>query len=167
MRLHTPNLRLPMSILLASILASPAAWPDQRLPAYSLAYDPERDPFADGRESLALAAHTGRRVLIEVGGDWCVWCHVLERVFADHPAAGQALRDGFVLLKVNVSDESPNTEFLNGLPALTGYPKLFVSRADGTIVHAQDPSAFVRNGRYDPALVHDFLRRWAGTEGDK
>lgn len=167
MRLHTSSLRLPMSILLVSILASPAAWPDQRLPAYSLGYHPDRDPFADGRESLALAARTGRRVLIEVGGDWCVWCHVLERVFTDHPEAGRALRDGFVVLKVNVSDESPNTEFLSGLPALAGYPKLFVSRADGTIVHAQDPSAFVRNATYDPVLVLDFLRRWTGTEGEK
>ena len=49
------------------------------LPAYSLDYDPVRDPFADGRAALKLAQDTNRRVLIEVGGDWCRWCHVLNK----------------------------------------------------------------------------------------
>lgn len=138
---------------------------EQQLPAYSGEYDPRRDPFADGRAALVLASATGRRVLIEVGGDWCTWCRVLERLMADHPPLEQALRDGYVVLKVNVSEDMPNREFVSGLPALSGFPKLYVARADGVILHAQDPSEFFRNGGYDPGLVLRFLRRWS-AEGD-
>ena len=49
-----------------------------QLPAYSQGYDPARDPFSDGRAALRLAMETRRKVLIEVGGDWCSWCHVLD-----------------------------------------------------------------------------------------
>jgi thiol:disulfide interchange protein len=63
----------------------------QELPAYSLGYDPARDPFADGREALRLARQTGRMVLIEVGGDWCSWCRVLDRFLNQHVAIGTTL----------------------------------------------------------------------------
>ena len=41
--------------------------PAAELPVYSRGYSPQRDPFTDGRDALALAQRTGRRVLIEVG----------------------------------------------------------------------------------------------------
>ena len=88
----------------------------QELPAYSLGYDPARDPFADGREALRLARETGRMVLIEVGGDWCSWCHVLDRFLNQHAAISTTLHQRFVVLKVNVDDSNDNAGFLSAFP---------------------------------------------------
>ena len=74
------------------------------------------------------------------------------------------LRENYVVLKVNVSDENDNAAFLAGLPKLDGYPKLFVARADGTLLHAQDPSAFVERGTYSASRVRAFLERWAAGD---
>ena len=55
-----------------------------------------------------------------------------------------------VLLKVNTIDAAPNQAFLDALPRMVGYPQLFVARADGNIIHAQDPTAFLHQREYDP-----------------
>jgi thiol:disulfide interchange protein len=152
--------------LLLTALLLPSLLPGAELPAYSRGYSAERDPFADGRAALALATQTGRRVLIEVGGDWCVWCHVLDRLVREQAALGRALHDHYVLLKVSVSDANDNADFLAGLPPLTGYPRLYVTRANGQVIHAQDPSAFLQDGTYDPDRVLAFLQRWAPPEDE-
>lgn len=158
---------LAVSVLTAGLAAAiPAAAAAAEPPPYSLGYDAARDPYADSHDALARAARSGRRVLIEVGGDWCVWCHVLDRIFTGHPKAHRLLRDHYVLLKVNASDEAANQAFLDALPRRVGYPQLFVARADGNIIHAQDPSAFLHQGDYDPERVVAFLQRWAGPGAD-
>ncbi len=130
------------------------------LPPWSRGYDPARDPAADGRAAIALAKRTGRYVLIELGGDWCVWCRRLDRFLAEHPDLEARLYRQFVLLKVNVSEENGNAEFLAGLPPFTGYPHAFVADGDGRILHSQDVTEWQADGDYSPARFRAFLDRW-------
>ncbi len=150
------QLLLPLLLLLSVATAH-----GDGLPPYSRDYSPRRDPFADGRAAIALATESNRRVLIEVGGEWCVWCHVLDRLIREHAELEATLRRDYVVLKVNVSEENDNAEFMAGMPVLAGYPKLFVARSDGSVIHAQDPSEFFVNGSYSAELLLVFLRRWA------
>jgi thiol:disulfide interchange protein len=136
-----------------------------QLPAFSREFSADRDPFADARAAIALAEQTQRRILIEVGGEWCSWCHALNRLFRENPPLERTLRNNFVVLKVNVSSDNDNADFMAGMPELAGYPKLFVSRANGSIIHVQDPATLVREGAYDPELVLTFLKRWANPGG--
>lgn len=157
---------MPRQLLLFmfTVLVVHAAQGEQP-PGYSQAYSPLRDPFADGRAAIALASSTGRRVLIEVGGEWCTWCHVLDSLIRDHEDIRNTLRRHYVLLKVNVSDENANSAFMAGLPALAGYPKLYVADSDGTVIHAQDPAEFFQDGSYDARRFLVFLRRWSTASG--
>jgi thiol:disulfide interchange protein len=134
----------------------------EELPAYSLHYDPACDPFSDGRDALRLARETGRRVLVEVGGDWCSWCHVLDRFLKQHAAARMKLHENFVVLKVNVDDSNDNAEFLAGFPPTQGYPHMYVTGSDGTILHSQDTAEFLHNGRYAAQRFLDFVHHWGG-----
>ncbi|MDX2457814.1 MAG: thioredoxin family protein [Gammaproteobacteria bacterium] len=104
------------------------------LPAYSEGYDPARDPFADGRAALQLAKDTRRKVLIEIGGDWCSWCHVLDGFLSAHPELRIRLHQTFVLLKVNVDEANGNSEFLSVFPRPQGYPHMYITDTDGTIL---------------------------------
>ena len=36
-------------------------------------YDPKRDPAADLKTAMAEAQRGGKRILLEVGGEWCPW----------------------------------------------------------------------------------------------
>ena len=103
-------------------------------------------------------------MLIEVGGDWCSWCHVLDRFLKEHPAIRTRLHERFVVLKVNVDDSNDNAEFLSAFPPALGYPHLYITSNDGSIVHTQDTAEFLHNGKYSQQLVLDFLDRWGGQD---
>ncbi len=130
------------------------------LPPWSLGYDPARDPAADGREAIALAKASDRYVLIELGGDWCVWCRKLDRFLEANPDLRARLHRQFVLLKVNVSEENDNADFLAGLPRFAGYPHAFVADGEGRIRQSQDPSEWLEDGRYSRTRFRAFLDRW-------
>jgi len=130
------------------------------LPAYSRVYDVNRNPSADGRAALKLARETNRRVLIEVGGDWCSWCHVLDRFINDNPVLRSRFHETFVLLKVNVSDENDNAEFMASLPPNLGYPHMYVTDANGKVLHSQDTALLRENGKYSRQRFLAFLDRW-------
>lgn len=131
-----------------------------RLPAYSVAYDLARDPGADARAAFALAAASGRRVLIEAGGDWCHWCYVLDRLLAREPALARRLHRAFVVLKVAIDEDHDGAAVLADYPRPDGYPYLYVVAADGVLVHAQDAVAFVEEHDYSARRVDEFIERW-------
>ncbi len=109
--------------------AVPATTPVQ---TYAIgAFDPARDAEKDLRDAVALAGKSGRRVLMDVGGEWCVWCRRLDTLWATN-AGLRAYRDSnFVTLKVNWSPENKNVALLSKYPKIPGYPHLFVLEKDG------------------------------------
>ena len=133
---------------------------NSELPVYSREYDERRDPNADGREALKLAEETHRKVLIEVGGDWCSWCHVLDRFIKDHPDVENRLHEIFVVLKVNISDGNDNAEFMSAFPPAQGYPHMYITDSSGTILHSQDTANFRENKKYSEQRFKVFFERW-------
>jgi thiol:disulfide interchange protein len=124
-------------------------------------YDPKRDAAQDIRDATGEAKRTNRRVLLEVGGEWCIWCHHMDDFFAAHPDL-TALRDkSFVTVKINFSDENKNKEVLAQYPPIPGYPHLFVLGSDGTLVHSQDTSALEEGKSYNLDRFTTFLAYWA------
>ncbi len=127
---------------------------------YSIQYDPERDPYADGRAAIVLATKTNRRVLIEVGGDWCKWCHLLDEFIHSDMQIKNELHKTFVVLKVNVSDENSNEKFLSDFPKALGYPHMYITENNGKVIHSQDTAEFLTNLKYSKSKFLDFLKRW-------
>ena len=132
----------------------------QQLPVYSLGYDPNRNALQDGRDAIKLAKSTNRRILIEVGGEWCKWCHVLDRFLNNNVEIKKQLHQTFVLLKVNVSDENDNHEFLKVFPRVLGYPHIFVTESNGNLLLSKDISQFFVNGDYSVEQFEAFFKRF-------
>lgn len=149
------NRRLVLAwIALACLPASPRAG---SLPEK---FDPGRDAAKDLATALARAKADGKRVIVDVGGEWCVWCHILDRFFASHPDLDALRASRFVWLKVNFSKENDNRAFLARWPKVAGYPHLFVLDADGTLLHSQDTGALEEGKSYSVARMRAFLERW-------
>jgi thiol:disulfide interchange protein len=124
-------------------------------------FDPARDPAQDLEAALRIARAAGRNVLIDVGGEWCTWCHIMNRFFAANPDLRQLRDANYVWLKVNFSKENRNEAFLRRWPAVAGYPHLFVLDSKGRLLHSQDTSALEAGKDYDYAAVRAFLVKWA------
>ena len=124
-------------------------------------FEPGRDAAADVAAAVARAKIEGKRVLVDVGGEWCAWCHILDRFFAADSEARGVRERGYVLVKVNFSPENRNEALLSRWPRIDGYPHLFVLGPDGTLLHSQDTGELEAGRGYDRAKMLDFLRRWS------
>jgi len=127
----------------------------------ALRFDPARDAAADIKAAVAEAARTHRRVLIDVGGEWCIWCHRLDSLYATHPDLSAYLTKHYVLVKVNYSKENKNEQVLSQYPKIPGYPHYFVLDNDGKLLHSQDTGALEAGKGHDPVKVLAFLKEWA------
>lgn len=130
-------------------------------PASKGLYDPLRDAAKDIANALADAKRTNRNVLIDVGGEWCSWCHIMDQYFDDHPDLA-ALRDkNFVFVRVNYSPENENTAVLSRLGSIEGYPHFFVLDANGKVLVNQRTDVLESGRSYDLARFTQFLNAWA------
>lgn len=143
--------------LLALIAALPlaAGWAHDTLPQK---FDPRRDAAADVQQALALAQAQHKRVIVDVGGEWCAWCHILDRFIASHADIRRVLDASYVWVKVNYSPQNRNEAVLARWPRVRGYPHLFVLDADGRLLASQASADLEAGKDYDEAKVLAFLR---------
>jgi thiol:disulfide interchange protein len=124
-------------------------------------YDAARNPAKDLQDAMREAARTKRRILLEVGGDWCVWCHIMDGFFESHPAL-QKLRDShYVRVKINYGKDNPNEEFLSHYPRIAQYPHFFVLDSQGKLLQSQDTGVFEHGRTYNHKKLASFLKKWA------
>ncbi|MDB5871550.1 MAG: hypothetical protein JWQ07_992 [Ramlibacter sp.] len=143
---------------LALVLALPAAALAQALPAK---FDPARDAAKDVATATAAAKAQGKRVIVDVGGEWCIWCHILDRFIAANADVKTLLDSKYVWVKVNWSPQNKNAALLARWPKVKGYPHLFVLDADGKLVQSQNTGLLEAQKDYDKAKVLAFLNQYA------
>jgi thiol:disulfide interchange protein len=128
-------------------------------------YDPVRDPAADLQQAVLLAQKGNKRIMLELGGDWCIWCKYMDEFYATHSDILQYRAKNYILVKVNVSEGSSNTKFLSQYPEAAGYPHIYILDGDGTFLHSQN-TADLEDGAssYVPEVFMAFLQKWALTK---
>jgi len=123
-------------------------------------YDPEADPFADLEATVVVAQESGRRILLNVGGNWCGWCYTLDGYIKANDDVRELLEANFLVLKVSMDQENDNEKFLSQYPEISGYPYWFVLDNDGTFLHPQSTGALEEGPSYDKAKIIAFLDEW-------
>ncbi|HVF92383.1 MAG TPA: thioredoxin family protein [Blastocatellia bacterium] len=126
-------------------------------------YDPNRVAENDIREAVSEAGRTGKRVLLEVGGKWCGWCHIMDAFFEKNPRLLEFREQKFITVKINYSQENENKKALSSYPEISGYPHIFVLDSDGRLLHSQDTGELESGKSYDPEKFFSFLREWAAA----
>ncbi len=152
------------ALLALTLAASPAAGADDELlralPAYATAFDTGRDPQADLVAARAGAAAAGHRVLVMVGGDWCVWCFLLDRHLKMDPEAARLFYGGFEVLRVYYGDDNTNQDFLARFPEFHLFPHFFVVDSAGSVLASIDADVIIGDARYDTALIRELVHQW-------
>ena len=124
-------------------------------------YDPKRDAETDIKDAVLEARRTGKRVLVDVGGEWCIWCHILDKFFDQNPSLLEYREQNFVMVKINYSPENKNEKFLSRYPKIPGFPHLFILDTKGKLLHSQDTSELEEGKGYNLEKLSAFLKRWA------
>jgi len=124
-------------------------------------YDPKRDAAQDIQDSIKEAQRSHKRILLEVGGEWCSWCHTLDRFFDAHPELIQLRDKNFVTAKINFSEENENKEVLSRYGAIESYPHILVLDGDGKLLLSKETGSLESGKTYDLERLTAFLKQWA------
>jgi len=159
--------------LAAVLLASPAAaLPAPKVQLASIAdlpvvtlhpYDESAHADADVAAAFARARKSGKRVLIDLGGNWCGDCVVLANIM-QLPDLKPFLAAHFEIVSVDTGRKSKNMDIPArfGVDLEGGVPALLVVEPDGrTLVDAGHISALEDARHMTPQGLADWLAQWA------
>jgi thioredoxin-related protein len=124
-------------------------------------FDASRDPAKDLKVAIAEASRTNKRILLEVGGDWCVYCSIMDTTFQSHPELRKVLDTRYVTVKINYSKENPNEAFLSQYPRIPDYPHFFVLDSNGDLLRSQPTHAFEHGKTYNAGKIDAFLKKYS------
>jgi Highly conserved protein containing a thioredoxin domain len=129
-------------------------------------FDPARDAQKDIQDAIVLAKKSNKRILLDIGGEWCIWCHRLDSLFIQNKDLENYLNKHYVVVKINVSKENENKVVLSQYPKIAGYPHIFILNKNGQLIRSQDTGEweFPQDHPYkghDKAKVIAFLKKWA------
>jgi len=125
-------------------------------------YDASADANADVNAAFARARAGHKRVLIDLGGNWCADCRILAAVMA-LPEVRSFLDAHYIIVDVDVGHFDRNLQ----IPArfgitkrLEGVPSILVADPDGTLVDKGHVSALADARSMTPQALADWLALW-------
>ncbi len=121
-------------------------------------YDPDRDPFEDLDAAVRVAQAEDKRIILVVGGNWCLPCIRVARFWAETEAIRERLIRNFVVLKVNYGPFNQNEQFLSQFPEILTFPHIFVLDPAGrTLLSPGDGMDLIL---FDEELFPEHLDSW-------
>lgn len=129
----------------------------------SALFDPTRNPFDDLKIAVDSAIESNKKIILDVGGEWCIWCHRIDAFMNNTEEIKSLLKENFIIVKINFSKENKNEKFLSQYPAVEGYPHFFVLDNDGNLLHSQNTGELEKDKDYDKEKFITFLNKWKPT----
>lgn len=126
-------------------------------------YKPEEDAKEQIEEAVKEAKKSGKHVMIQVGGNWCVWCARFNDFVAKDASLDSLVKANYVVYHLNHSKENKNYDLLKkyDFPQRFGFPVFLVLNEKGDLIHTQS-SWFLEAGKsYDKEKVTAFFSDWS------
>lgn len=125
-------------------------------------YDEDQDGMAAIEVALEEARATGRKVIIQVGGNWCPWCLRFAKFIKEDKEIDDVVSNHFVYMHLNTSRDNKNLEALKRLnnPGRFGYPVFVILDREGNVIHTQNSSYLEKDKSYDRKKVLEFFLNW-------
>lgn len=126
-------------------------------------YNPEADARADIKKAIVQAQKEHKYVMLQVGGNWCIWCTRFHYTVT-HNDTLQALMDQhYVFVPVNYDKNNAQDALWAelGYPQRFGFPVFVILDQEGHRIHTQN-SAYLEEGKgHSPAKIAEFLKHWS------
>jgi thiol:disulfide interchange protein len=152
------------SVLLAGLTLS-AHGADGSAAARPPIYDEKADGTQQIAAALDAAKKENKRVLLQFGANWCIWCHRLHNLCETNSEVSAKLRDAYIVVLIDVNkghNKEVDTRYAN--PTRFGLPALVVLDADGKALVTQDSGKLEEGDHHDPKKVLAFLNEWGGKK---
>lgn len=125
------------------------------------------NPAADARADIAAAVKTAsaqhKNILLQIGGNWCVWCLRFNDLVTKDADLNTYMNANYVVLHINWSPENKNEKLLAslGYPQRFGFPVFVILDDKGNRLHTQN-SGYLEEGKgHSKAKVMEFFENWS------
>lgn len=132
-------------------------------------YNPFANVEKDVAAALVKAKAEKKHVLLQIGGNWCVWCYKFNAFVNTDSSLKKIIANNYVVYHLNYSKENKNLAYMKklGYPQRFGFPVLVVLDADGKQLHTQDSSLLEQGNGYSQEKVTGFLQNWSPVAFDE
>jgi thiol:disulfide interchange protein len=122
-------------------------------------YDESSNAATQISDALEIAKKDHKRILLDFGANWCIWCHRLHDLFESNGAIARELKKEYVLVMIDVHNTETDAKY--GQPTKLGLPVIVILDADGKQVTTQDTGKLEEGDHHSPKKVMAFLKEWA------
>ena len=125
------------------------------------------NPNANAEKEIAAAVKKAKAehkfVLMQGGGNWCIWCKRFSITVANDPKLDSIVNADFVVYHLNYSEENKNEKLFAkyGYPQRFGFPVFIILDDKGNRIHTQN-SEYLEEGKgYNKDKIADFFKAWS------
>jgi thioredoxin-related protein len=131
-------------------------------------YHPNADAKADIAAAVKKAAAEHKNVLLQIGGNWCIWCIRFNDLVTHDPDLNKYVRANYEIVHVNYSPENENEKLLAelGYPQRFGFPVFIVLDDKGNRLNTQNSSYLEEGKGHSKEKVMEFFNQWSPTALD-
>lgn len=126
-------------------------------------YHPESNAEQDIQNAIKLAKKEHKNVMIQAGGNWCIWCLRFNQYVQTTPELKTIVDNNYVYYHLNFSPENKNEKVFAkyGNPGEKfGYPVFIVLDNNGKQIHTQDSAVLEEGKSYSMEKVKNFFNDW-------
>jgi hypothetical protein len=125
-------------------------------------YDEIADVSQQIASALATAKADNKTVLLQFGGNWCLWCSELHNLFGSEKEIHEQLNQSYIEVLIDVNEQNRAVDEQYGTPSKLGLPVIVVLDSDGKLLTMQNTSEW-EDGElhHSRAKVLAFLKQWA------
>ena len=126
-------------------------------------YDATENAEAKIAELIKKAKKEHKNVMIQAGGNWCIWCLRFNNFVQTTPELKTLVDNNYVYYHLNYSPKNKNEKVFAkyGNPGEKyGYPVFIVLDKTGKMIHTQDSSVLEEGKGYSLEKVKTFFNEW-------
>lgn len=131
--------------------------------SYGDLYKPTANAEQDIATLLEQAEAEGKHLILQAGGNWCVWCYRFHDFVEQDTVLQKLVDDNFLVYHLNYSRENTNDAILAKyrFPQRFGFPVFVILDAQGQLIHTQDSALLESGDGYDTKKVANFFKAWS------
>lgn len=121
------------------------------------------DADAKVKELLVLAKAQNKNIILQVGGNWCVWCLRLNNFIQNSPELKSIVDTDYLYYHLNWSPKNKNEKFFAkyGNPGdKQGYPIFMVLDKNAELIHVQETGSLEEGKGYSQEKIKAFFEAW-------
>lgn len=129
-------------------------------------YNPKENAEKKLTELVQKAQAEGKNIMIQAGGNWCIWCLRFNQYVLDHPELKKFVDENYYYYHLNYSKENKNEKLFKkfGNPGKYGFPVFVILDKNGKQIHTQSSDIFEDendDNSYNYEKVKAFFEKWA------